>query len=50
MTLIAVLGYRVSGGVLGITAEEASAVADKVIGSLLRDAESHRLAEPPPEA
>ena len=50
VTLISVLGYRVSGGVLGITAEEASAVADKVIGSLLRDAEAHRGTTPPPGA
>ena len=50
VTLISVLGYRVSGGVLGITAEEAGAVADKVIGSLLRDAAIHRGATPSPES
>ena len=50
VTLISVLGYRVSGGVLGITADEAAAVADKVIGSLLRDAERHRGGTAPPQA
>jgi AcrR family transcriptional regulator len=50
VTLITVLGYRVSGGVLGISAEEAAAVADKVIGSLLRDAEAHRGAASSAEA
>jgi AcrR family transcriptional regulator len=42
VTLVSVLGYRVSGGVLGITADEAGAVADKIIGALLRDAEAQR--------
>jgi AcrR family transcriptional regulator len=50
VTLISVLGYRVSGGVLGITEADAGAVAEKVIGSLLRDAEAHRRATPPPGA
>jgi len=50
VTLISVLGYRVSGGVLGITAEDAAAVADKVISSLLHDAEAHRGAAPPPDS
>jgi len=50
VTLISVLGYRVSGGVLGITPEEAAAVADKVIGSLVRDAELHRRVAPTTEA
>jgi AcrR family transcriptional regulator len=42
VTLILVFGYRVSGGVLGITTEEAAVGADKIIGALLRDAEAHR--------
>ena len=46
VTLISVLGYRVSGGVLGITPEEAGAVADKVIGALLQDAEAYRSDSP----
>jgi AcrR family transcriptional regulator len=50
VTLISVLGFRVSGGVLGITPEESGAVADKVIDALLRDAEHYRNDSPAPEA
>ena len=47
VTLISVLGYRVFGGVLRITTEEAGAVAERIVGSLLRDAEVQRAATSP---
>jgi len=39
ITLVTMLGYRVFGGVIGITPEEGGALADKIVAALLLDAE-----------
>jgi AcrR family transcriptional regulator len=48
ISMTAVLGYRIFGDLLGVTPEDAVAIADKIIGALLRASEELREESKPP--